>query len=945
MEGTDLMNMPTRRRCWTAPGLLRAGLPIPTLWRTVIVLAILRGGTAPGADVGMLRTFLSATCVDCHGAESPEGGVRLDNLPLEAQAVAASPEALHTLIRVHDRVRAGEMPPADAEQPEPAARAAFVAAVAPAIVAAEEVAAAGTGRTTIRRLNRTEYEHTLRDLFSLPSLRVKDLLPEDARRENFDKVAGGLDISYVQMAKYLEAATRALEQAVVKAPAPPKRAVWRENAVRQGTMRAAINVHSAAPLHGRELAAGVMTGIAGNPEKDLGNTYRWGRFDGDADSAAVFTGVIGPHLQQGIQIDRFNPPVPGLYTVRFSIWGLRWSRTRAEPARPGPMAIYSSYDKPYFQDDKGAWHGTLVPEDQRAKPTRHQSDNLDQLAGDEDVTHVVRGSLRGRPLGYFDAPSLEPKVHEFTVWLTPGDRISFHAMTLPRSGPANWPLVDGVRDYEGPGIAYDWFEVEGPLDDSWPPPSQQRLFGAAPAAVLAQRHDPGTPLPANAPDAAALLADFAAVAFRRPVAGDDVAPYEKIVAAELGKGEPFKAAMFAGYRAILCAPDFLFLGLESGLPKAGSAAAPLGPHALASRLAYFLWDSLPDRVLLDLAASGDLVRREVLDAQVERMLADPKSDRFVEHFLDEWLKLHEIDFTTPDPALYPEFDPWLRDSMLAETRATFRRLLAEDRPVTELIDSDTVMIDQRLALHYGIPDVRGGELRSCAVPPGVPRGGLLTQAAVHKVTANGTATSPVLRGVWVMERLLGVSRLPPPPNVPAIEPDATGATTIRQMVEMHRADAACAACHARMDPYGLALEAFDPIGGHRDRYRLSGQPKKVKQGTEMVMEPTVEVASFTGHSYGNRRRIRLGSPVDPSGTLADGRSFQDVEALKRLLLVDPDAVARNMARQLTIYATGAPIRFSDRDDLDAIVAASKPLKHGLKTIVKQVVTSDLFRAK
>ena len=910
-------------------GQWKRSRPHVAIHAVAVVVAAAAGQARAGDD---LKSFITATCIDCHGPDTQEGGVRLDTLPLDAKGLAASPEALHTLIRVHDRVRDGEMPPKDAEQPSAADRKAFVAAVAPAIMAGETEAAAGTGRTTIRRLNRTEYEHTLRDLFSLPSLRVKDLLPEDARRENFDKVAGGLDISYVQMAKYLEAAGKALDQAVVKAAKPPKKTIWRENAARQGTMGSAMSVHCAVPLIGRELAPGLTTGIAGNPVANPGNCYRWGRFKGEADSAALLTGVIGAHQPQGIQIDRFKPPVPGLYTVRFSIWGLRWVRTKAEPARPGAISVYKSFDEPYVKNDKSKWEGTPIADgEKKNKPTRTTPDNLELLAGDGEVAHVVRASLRGRPLGYFDAPSLEPTMHEFTVWLAPGDKISFHAMTLPAGGPANWATVDGVRDYEGPGIAFDWFEVEGPLDDSWPPPSQRRLFGTEPATK------PQPPAP--------LLRDFATAAFRRQVSAEELTPYVEIVEQELGRGVLFQDAMFAGYKAILCSPDFLLVGLESGLPKDGGPAAPLGAHALASRLSYFLWDSLPDQLLLDLAASGDLLKPDVLAAQVDRMLDDPKSDRFVEHFLDEWLKLHEIDFTTPDPKLYPEFDPWLRDSMLAETRATFRRLLAEDLPAAELIDSDTVMINQRLAILYGIPGVRGAAIRPCPVPAGVPRGGLLTQASVHKVTSNGTATSPVLRGVWAMERLMGVPRLPPPPNIPAIEPDATGATTIRQMVEMHRADNACAACHARMDPYGLALEAFDPIGGLRDRYRLSGKPKKVKQGKEKVMEPSVEVVNFTGNANRNRMQVRVGPEVDPSGTLADGRSFKDVEELKQLLLTDPDAIAANVARQFTIYATGSPIRFSDRDEIDRIVAATKPAKHGLRTLVKQVVLSDLFRTK
>ena len=1036
------------------------------------------------AETGPVAAFISKTCVDCHGPDTQEGGVRLDTLPLDAKGLAASPEALHTLIRVHDRVRDGEMPPKDAEQPAPEARKAFVAAVAPAITAGETEAAAGTGRATIRRLNRTEYEHTLRDIFSLPSLQVKDLLPEDARRENFDKVAGGLDISYVQMAKYLEAAGTALDQAVAKLQKAPPKTVWRQKAIQQSIVQGSINIHWAVPLVGRELAPGLKTGIAGDPVNNPGGCSRWCRFPGDADSVAALT--------QAAQFrpDRFRPPVPGLYKVRFSTWGLRWARTKVEPARPGAISIYKTFDVPYVQNDKGKWEGTpIADEEKKNKPIINSPDNLELLAGDGEVPHVVRASLiretLGRQtLGYFDAPSLTPTVHEFTAWMAPGDLISFQAVTLPTVGPVNWATTNGAVDYEGPGVAYDWFEVEGPLDESWPPPSHRRLFGETPIGRFPRPLLPGRPTIGTNDDAVAishadfegaghkresewlldaagdiattvnfaspgtyqlrvtafqtpagndpaelcmllngkdiphgrfkveaqaekpqtilanfivesagpakvgirfpndfrdeatkadrnlaftnieiapvkldrdtktdmpepvdLLRGFASQAFRRPVSAEELTPYVEVVEREFGHGALFQDAMFAGYRAILCSPDFLLVGLESGLPKADDAGKPLGAQALASRLSYFLWDSLPDQTLLDLAASADLLEPDVLTAQVDRMLDDPKSERFVEHFLDEWLKLHEMDFTTPDPKLYPEFDIWLRDSMPAETRATFRRLLDEDLPAAELIDSDTIMINQRLAVLYGIPGVRGAAFRPCKVPAGVPRGGLLTQASVHKVTANGTATSPVLRGVWAMERLMGIPRLPPPPNIPAIEPDATGATTIRQMVEMHRADNACAACHARMDPYGLALEAFDPIGGQRDRYRLAGQPKMVNKAGKNVKEPTVEVVSFTGNSYRNRIEVRVGSEVDPSGTLADGRSFKDVEELKQLLLADPDAIAANLARQLTIYATGAPIRFSDRDEIDRIVAATKPSQHGLRTLVKQVVLSDLFRTK
>ena len=371
----------------------------------------------------------------------------------------------------------------------------------------------------------------------------------------------------------------------------------------------------------------------------------------------------------------------------------------------------------------------------------------------------------------------------------------------------------------------------------------------------------------------------------------------------------------------------------------------MGDLALASRLSFFLWNSSPDAELLALADKNALSQPATLRAQAQRMLGDVRAERFVEHFLDEWLELKKIDFTTPDPNLYPEFDPWLRDSMLAESQGYFRTLLSRNLSVSRLVAADTLLINQRLAELYGIRGVTGAELREVPLPSGSPRGGFLTQAAVLKVTANGTATSPVLRGVWVMERLLGIPRQPPPPNIPAVEPDATGAVTIRQMIEKHRADSACASCHAKMDPAGLALESFDVIGGWRDRYRLEGAPRKIQKGNVSVDEPSILIVSSTAVNYRSRTLMRLGSEVDASGELADGRTFTDVKGLRALLLQDEDALARNLVRQLLIYATGTGIRFSDRVAIEAIVARTKPTHHGVRDLLLGVVASPVFQTK
>lgn len=1016
--------------------------------------------------------FVSKHCLDCHGADEQKAGMRLDRLSENW----SDPHVLERWVALFDRVEKREMPPTDAPQPTEAERTEWLTTMRTTLKQADRARIATQGRAVVRRMNRTEYEHTLRDLLALPLLRVKELLPEDGQEFGFDKVAGALDISPVQMTKYLQTADVALRQAIVREAKAPESKVWREPAARQDTARSAMAVHCAVPLLGRELAPGLKTHIVGNPEKDFGNTYRAATFQGDADSVALLTGVIGAHQPEGLQIDRFRPTVAGWYRVKFSTWSLRWERTRAAAAVRGLVRNYTTFGSPYFKNESGKWEFTRLAEE---KADAGRMENV-EFYGETEATHVIRASLKGEVIGFFDAPSLQPKEHEFRIWLNPGERVSFHAMTLPATGARNSGQNEGIRSYEGPGVAFDWFEVEGPLVEQWPPASQRRLFGEIPInayprplqaglptvepgksvavtsdnwkgagqtisgarllnlagtsttrvncaspgqyeiAVTAYEtpagDEPakmriwvdGRPLPRamfnvaarrdapkmfsavlqldsagpveigiefvndffnesdsdpsrrdrnlyitavavsglqsvgsssndavarkDAPDVRELLARFADRAFRRPVERAEIEPYAVIVETQLQQGMSFEESMLAGYKALLCAPDFLFIGLEGSTQPA---------YALASRLSYFLWNSLPDDALFALANSGELQRPAVLQAQVERMLNDPRSDRFVEHFLDEWLEMKKIDFTTPDPQLYPEFDPWLRDSMLAETRAYFRKLLTEDRGVDHLIASDFVVINQRLAELYGIRGVNGADFRSVPVPAESHRGGFLTQAAVLKVTANGTATSPVLRGVWVIERLLGIPRQPPPPNVPAVEPDATGAVTIRQMIEQHRADPACASCHAKMDPPGMALESFDVIGGFRDRYRLAGQPKRVRKGKEVTEEPSVEVVSDAGRR--NRIKLRLGSEVDCSGELADGRKFDDVDGLRRLLLADEQQLARNLVRQLTIYATGAGIGFSDRDEIEAIVSKTKTQQHGVRSLVHAVVASPIFR--
>jgi hypothetical protein len=424
-------------------------------------------------------------------------------------------------------------------------------------------------------------------------------------------------------------------------------------------------------------------------------------------------------------------------------------------------------------------------------------------------------------------------------------------------------------------------------------------------------------------DAERLLRSFMQKAYRRPVAEKDVQRFLGLIQRRLDAGLGFAAAMLAGYTAVLASPELVFIDEKPGR---------LDDYALAMRLALFLWNSGPDSILRARAERGELRRPEVLRAEAERMLADPRAQRFVESFLDYWLEVRKIDDAAPSIALYTDYylDDELTEAALDETRLFFAELLNRDLPARNVVDSDFTFLNERLAVHYGLKDIHGVAMRQVSLPAGSVRGGFMTQASVLKVTANGTTTSPVVRGKWIMERIVGLDMPAPPAAVPAVEPDIRGAVTIRQQLDKHRADESCAVCHRKIDPPGFALESFDVVGGWRDRYRGSSLGEAPETGFGKNGWP------FAFH---------LAQPVDASGQLADGRAFKDVRDFKRILLDDEAQIARNLVRQLSIYATGSPIRFSDRDSIEQILQRTKGSGYGVASLVKEIIQSDLFLSK
>ncbi len=846
--------------------------------------------------------FVERHCSECHDAETKKGGLDLTGLKFDL----ANPTNFSTWVTVHDRVEHGEMPPKKKARPEPAELESFTATLSSLLVAAEQGREALEGRATQRRLNRYEYENALRDLLHAPWLQVRDSLPEDGEAHRFNKSGEALDVSHVQMARYLGAADGALRQAMAPQAERPKTKVRRYYARDQrsytGPMK--FSVFNTAP----ERATFPVLGFQGQPEVRAGNApISVGRTNAELRELEGVGVVASAYEPIEPKFNQFKAPVAGRYKLRFNAYSV-W-------VGPG-------------QSNK--W---FIP-------------NLDDISrGRRDEPVVIYSETPPRLLrwlGKFDI-SPEPGVHELDVWLLAGETIRPDAGRLFRSRPGAARWQNPLAEPDGqPGVVFRWLEVEGPIYDEWPTAGHKLLFGDLPMVTrkVAKattnsgetnrfgdrkfRPPPGVEVLSKKPmaDAEPLLREFIRRAYRRPAEVTEFKRFLPVVRSALKKGNSFTDAMIAAYTAVLCSPEFVCLEEKPGR---------LEDYALAARLAFFLWNAPPDDELRRLAAKNELHQPEVLRAQTERLLADPKSRRFVDAFLDYWLDLRRIVATAPDSGLYPDYylDDLLTESAREETQLFFAELLRGDLPARNLVASDFAMLNERLAAHYGLPPVRGVALRPTPLPKESPRGGLMTQAAVLKVTANGTTTSPVLRGAWIMERILGQKPPPPPPGVPAVEPDTRGAVTIRQQLDKHRTLETCSACHAKIDPPGFALENFDVMGGWRDRYRAEG---------DGVPEKGI------GKS-GQKFAFHLALPVDASGQLPDGRKFRDVRDLKQLLLADEKQIARNLARQLTVYATGAPVRFADRAPIEGILERASSSHYGVRSLVHELVQSELFREK
>ena len=524
-------------------------------------------------------------------------------------------------------------------------------------------------------------------------------------------------------------------------------------------------------------------------------------------------------------------------------------------------------------------------------------------------------------IGVFDVTGTpkEPRVIEFEADFKEGETMHI----VPWIYPEHVTWRD--KHEKQPGIGVAWAETYGPLNQDFPSDAQKRLFGdhagltmdAGPSIWMrhrkgVKRHDVVSLTPEA--DVERIIRGFIARAFRRPVARKTADPFVQLALERLKSGRTFEQAVRAGVSAVLCAPQFLLLNHEEEVDD----------YTIASRLSYFLWSSMPDEELLRLAAAGKLADPKIRDEQVERMLKSPLSERFVKNFTGQWLDLREIEFTSPSSKLYPEFDPLLQESMIRETEGFFRHVLDHDLSVMNFVDSDFAILNERIARHYEVEGVTGHEhSRVVKLPKESIRGGVMAQASVLKVSANGTTTSPVLRGVWLLDHLLDRPVPPPPPGVPAVEPDIRGATSIRDQLARHGSDASCARCHQHIDPPGFALENFDPIGGERNWYRSLGEGKRISKS----------------------KPYTIGQDVESNGRMTDGTKFSNFREFRALLMKREDQIARGIAGKLLVYGTGRPLTIKDRESVDAVMKAAQEEGLGLRSMIHAVVESPIFHRR
>jgi hypothetical protein len=801
--------------------------------------------TQAGSFDQTLKPFLQTYCTDCHGPDKQKGERRFDTLP---QNIADN-NTLADYQDILDQLNLSEMPPRKSDQPQADERRNVIAWLTERIGKYHTSRRGSGSQTVLRRLNAREYRNTIRDLLHLDTTIFDPTrtFPKDQTTHHLDNIGDTLVTSGYLLVRYLEAAELAIDKTLIARKKPP---------VRQWSFHEKLSQQ---------------------PEIDQVHR-RTTQF-----KHLVLYDVVGSDKHEGayapIHAFAQGVPIDGFYEIRFKAQAVN----RINPYDPESLGL----------DPGEPLRLGIVPGDHTAGQL-HKPQPVEPLLTELDLAD-------------------EPKSYSVRLWLDKGytprftfrngllDVRSLYSKLLrkyPKLFPKNQKRGIVANRYNAikygkiPQIHVDDIEISGPHYDSWPTAGQRALLGEDAEAILKSRSF-------AAPAMRRQLAVFLSRAYRRPATEEDIERIMEVIETRKSPTRSTLAAYADGLKAALCSPHFLYLE-ES--PKRLSATA------LASRLSYFLWSTMPDEPLRKLAAANELHNPSVLKAQVKRLLNDKRSAAFVDGFLGSWLNLRDLGSTPPDRGRFRSFYQYDLDAaMRRETHLFARHLIDENLGITNFLDSNFTFVNKPLARHYRLNPPNEAGFQKVVLSNG-RRGGLLGQASVLTVTANGIDTSPVVRGIWVLENILGTPPSPPPPDVEPLDPDIRGATTIRDQLKKHRETPTCHDCHRKIDPLGFALENFNPIGQWRD-------------------------------TYGRNNK------VDASGELPTGERFKDIAGFKGILLEHEDQFAKAITEKLLTYAIGRELTVTDRPHIDQILKASKESGYPFRDLIGQVATSKPFRSE
>lgn len=858
------------------------------------------------------RKIFARACLDCHSAEQPEAGMRLDNMPLALDSI----EAAERWQRVLNELNAGTMPPSDAPQLAAAEKITLLDELSTSLAAARRLLADAGPRVPLRRLNRREYRNTILALLGV-EVDVRPL-PSDDVADGFDTAGGALFMSSEQALLYQQLGREAIDaafeqvqgltkpqkihlEAEVKTAEIIKQLAdtvdWRR---RNKSWMSAVDTAAAQPRYANRVKE--LKAKAGSKWWEF--YWHWDEFEGapspqsygfkDALDAYHGDRLWETIITQGAHYLSLPDVKTGAYLGLFS--SVRSVAQTVRIAAHWPLGTYRLTVRAGVTD--------AAPPERRfievlgASPVpnfAHSHISAHQVAGTVKEPQEIQVFLPKTKTSPKTLLVMENRVNE-------GSGRDFYNAEFARNGVG--------PDY---AIWIDWIELEGPVITPDTENAVARVRAILDELAHFDRPASDATVDDTATEAAAIrrvVERFAREAFRgQPPTGKFLDKLVRLYEARRRAGDPVVEAIKEPLAVVLASPRFLYL-YE---PSPDDAPRPLTDHELATRLASFLWSGPPDEALVALAASGRLHDRAVLTAEMDRMLADPRARQFATAFAHQWFHLARLDFFQFSPKRFPHFDVSTKESARREVSESFLQLLTSGGSLSRLLASDSVCVDALLASYYGLEGVSGDAFREVPLPAGSPRGGLLGMAAIMAMGSDGTDSSPVERGAWVLRKLLNDPPPPAPPNVPELKRISQGMTA-RERLRMHQEEPQCAQCHRKIDPIGFGLENFDAVG----RWRTEDP------------QPGLAPEQMT---------------IDPAGAFHSGPAFKDFYELRDLIAAQPERFARGYAAALVAYAMGRPISFADEELVEEMVRHAAGVNYRAADFIHTLVTSKTFHTK